>query len=241
LTADEQQQENNDDDEEDPDEEEKTCPYDPSMPDENDADGVGSWDPGYGVWPEDNTSYGTTTISSPGAGTGTPGTKTVIQTATVEVTEVVIIDPTPAPTPPTSTTTVLVTPPAASPTTTNPKPPSPDPSQNQLNCYRSGRMAFNSELWPAVNFYCGSGDGRWAGRTIKNNQALEATMNSGDTLDVLIQFIGTNNCEFTIQENECKRIFGDILRGCGQSVFDLNYGGWIQGNCYYIRIDPASP
>jgi hypothetical protein len=78
----------------------------------------------------------------------------------------------------------------------------------------------------------------WAdGKTIRNNDFLQVRAPGDFLSNVIVGVVGKNNCEFTIKEDDCKRILNKVV-GCHPGGSLLRIGGEVESNCAIWTLDP---
>ncbi|KAL2784674.1 hypothetical protein BJX66DRAFT_348146 [Aspergillus keveii] len=161
-----------------------------------------------------------------GAGVGSPITTIITVTA-------------PPPPPPTVTITVTVPappppPPIPSPEP-DPEPPRPNPDTEESRCFsRPNREVLGGTVQDALDNFC-----EWAdGRTIRDNDFLQVRAPGDFLSNVIVGVVGKNNCEFTIEEDDCKRILNKVV-GCRPGGSLLRIGGEVESNCALWTLDPV--
>lgn len=160
-------------------------------------------------------------------GGGGKATMTVTVGPTQTVTEIntTIIAVTPTSKPP---------PPVSSPSP-DPSPPTPQLDTEKTGCYTSGRDVDGWYLERAVDVFCENK----AGEIISNNRLIEIAVDGGPWADVTVSVQGLNNCKFTIEKNDCKRVMMKAA-DCHKPAMLLRVGGKITSNCAVWRVDPNS-
>ncbi|KAH9845616.1 glycoside hydrolase family 55 protein [Teratosphaeria destructans] len=138
---------------------------------------------------------------------------------------------------PVKSKTSTTTEPASAPT------PSPmeqgDPMLNKVNCYNSGETTENERMQNAASSFCGQ---------IKNAKLVAGYFYSSDfrfpynggagIVDITISLEINDKCDWTWNENECKKYLSVPTDSCNCGGENGKQGGVVSNNCYTWRIDP---
>jgi hypothetical protein len=132
----------------------------------------------------------------------------------------------------TSTVTRVVTPTQSSTPTQPPPSATPNPSTEVETCYGSGLVVVGDNMAWAVNQFCS----RYAGKQVSSTKLAAMILPLDNFFQIDVGVTARNNCAFTIQDSECRRILMKIADDCKSGL--LRIGGYITDNCGQWFLDP---
>ncbi|KAK5654488.1 hypothetical protein OQA88_7116 [Cercophora sp. LCS_1] len=224
-------QEDAEDDEDDEDQDPEVCLFDPDYLDRGDPtdfDGTG-WAGGpYNPNLPDMADY-VPMPDPPAAGTGNPATSST--TVPVNTPR----NPNQQPTGTVTSATTPRVPPAPTPTTTTPViRPRYDSGTESSHCY-GGLHIDGAALREAFEWFCS----RTHGKKISNDNFYAIERPWFIFTDIRVGVCGRNKCEFTVTNDECRRVFEKVV-GCREGINLYRSGGYVDSNCAQWTLDPNS-